>query len=281
MPNCSICLESFTSPVSLPCGHVFCRECIRRTVDSTKSWDTQHFCPTCRGPYSILNIDPGLIPPYLRPHILPPIRRVFLDDTTASASTAATSTSASASTAATPPAAGPSADLARAEAELNVLRMHCATWRKRAEVHAAANTTLLGFVRTARDCALRLRAERDAERNSCVLLKRKLAELIPDLDLNAESPFTKRSRHEEHAQIIVRQPPRPCLPVFLLQCKQAGIQPSEAGPSLLGPPMKRRRAESGDDTAPIPVSDVPGAAPAPTASPAAPSSDPAPRLRAQ
>jgi hypothetical protein len=45
-------------------------------------------------------------------------------------------------------------------------------------LHAAANTNLLGFARAVKDCALRLRAERDAERNQCVILKRKLAELM-------------------------------------------------------------------------------------------------------
>ncbi|KAJ6572203.1 hypothetical protein B0H19DRAFT_935829 [Mycena capillaripes] len=179
-PTCSICLESFTSPVSLPCGHVFCRECIRRTVQSVKSCSIQHCCPACRAPYSILTIDPALIPPYLRPHILPPIRKVFFDDPTpgASTSTASPSTSASTSTSATSPPPALAADLARATAELTALQQQCATWRRRAEVHAAANSSLLGFARAAKDCALRLRTERDAERSRCVLLKRKLAELM-------------------------------------------------------------------------------------------------------
>jgi hypothetical protein len=51
-------------------------------------------------------------------------------------------------------------------------------WKRRAELHAAANANLLGFARAVKDCALRLRAERDAERNQCVILKRKLAELM-------------------------------------------------------------------------------------------------------
>ncbi|KAJ7133179.1 hypothetical protein C8R44DRAFT_611163 [Mycena epipterygia] len=164
MPSCSICYERFTSPVSLPCGHVFCRECIRRTVDSIKSCSEQHFCPTCRGPYSVLMIDPGLIPPYLRPHILPPIRPVFFDDPTPTPG-ASPSTSAS-------------ADIGHMVAEANALRLNCSMWRRRAEVHAAGNTGLLGFARAAKEHALRMRAERDTARNQCALLKRKLAELL-------------------------------------------------------------------------------------------------------
>ncbi|CAL8377072.1 unnamed protein product [Gadus morhua 'NCC'] len=41
--SCSICLDMFSSPVSTPCGHNFCRTCI------TKFWDEQvrYKCPVC------------------------------------------------------------------------------------------------------------------------------------------------------------------------------------------------------------------------------------------
>ncbi|KAJ7703468.1 hypothetical protein B0H16DRAFT_1831033 [Mycena metata] len=151
MANCGICLSSFASPVSLPCGHVFCLECIRRTVDSIKSRTTSHFCPTCRAQYSLFTVDPKLIPAYLRPHILPPIRKVFIDD--ASPSTASGSS--------TPAPVSPSTcpELGRALAEVNALRQHCAAWRQRAESHAMGNTALLGLARAAKDYALHMRAE--------------------------------------------------------------------------------------------------------------------------
>eukprot|EP00079_Xenopus_tropicalis_P039636 XP_017953407.1 PREDICTED: tyrosine-protein kinase Srms [Xenopus tropicalis] len=47
--SCSICRDIYTDPVSLPCGHNFCRGCIGKT------WDTQEetflenpSCPECR-----------------------------------------------------------------------------------------------------------------------------------------------------------------------------------------------------------------------------------------
>ncbi|OCT73696.1 E3 ubiquitin-protein ligase TRIM7 [Xenopus laevis] len=45
--SCSICLSIYTDPVSLPCGHNYCRGCIGTT------WDTQegsgvYSCPECR-----------------------------------------------------------------------------------------------------------------------------------------------------------------------------------------------------------------------------------------
>lgn len=62
--------------------------------------------------------------------------------------------------------------------EAHALRQDCAMWRRRAEVQATANTTLLNIARGTKDYALRMRAERDAEHNRYVLLKRKLVELL-------------------------------------------------------------------------------------------------------
>ncbi|KAJ7703447.1 hypothetical protein B0H16DRAFT_1440152 [Mycena metata] len=218
MANCSICLEGYTNPVSLPCGHVFCLKCIRQMVDSVKSRPTNHFCPTCRAAYSLLTVDPKLVPPYLRPHILPPIRRVFIDDAPPSPSTASGSSSTSA-----PPASGSAStstdsQLALALAEISTLRRHCATWRQRAESHAMGNNALLGLARAAKDCALRMRAERDAERSQCVLLKRKLTcvfsmhvhYLIADVVLQAGIRVRVRGAGKGRVQTPTtpRRPPR-------------------------------------------------------------------------
>ncbi|MED6234306.1 hypothetical protein ATANTOWER_026656, partial [Ataeniobius toweri] len=42
--RCIICMDSFTNPVSIPCGHNFCLECINGF------WDTSHKseCPLCK-----------------------------------------------------------------------------------------------------------------------------------------------------------------------------------------------------------------------------------------
>ncbi|XP_041652046.1 zinc-binding protein A33-like [Cheilinus undulatus] len=41
---CSICLDVFTDPVTIPCGHNFCKNYI------TKNWDinARHYCPICK-----------------------------------------------------------------------------------------------------------------------------------------------------------------------------------------------------------------------------------------
>lgn len=49
--KCSICLEVFTNPLTLPCGHSFCQECIHEYWDRETA--TSPFsCPTCRFSFS-------------------------------------------------------------------------------------------------------------------------------------------------------------------------------------------------------------------------------------
>uniref|UniRef100_A0AAY5K5L8 RING-type domain-containing protein n=1 Tax=Esox lucius TaxID=8010 RepID=A0AAY5K5L8_ESOLU len=42
--QCSVCLNMFTEPVSIPCGHNYCKACIR------KYWETTDLClcPMCK-----------------------------------------------------------------------------------------------------------------------------------------------------------------------------------------------------------------------------------------
>ncbi|XP_078081557.1 E3 ubiquitin/ISG15 ligase TRIM25 isoform X2 [Mustelus asterias] len=46
--SCSICLEVFSHPVNLPCGHTFCLDCIQ------KNWDQNALavCPQCRAAFT-------------------------------------------------------------------------------------------------------------------------------------------------------------------------------------------------------------------------------------
>ncbi len=42
---CSICNKPFVEPISTPCDHTFCRECIQRWIEKKKK-----SCPQCRHP---------------------------------------------------------------------------------------------------------------------------------------------------------------------------------------------------------------------------------------
>ncbi|OWF37654.1 Midline-1 [Mizuhopecten yessoensis] len=50
--SCPICLELYQDPVSLPCQHNFCREClnihIQQHIDTSTAKGTQFHCPSCR-----------------------------------------------------------------------------------------------------------------------------------------------------------------------------------------------------------------------------------------
>ncbi|XP_075037544.1 E3 ubiquitin/ISG15 ligase TRIM25-like [Mixophyes fleayi] len=48
--SCSICLDTYTDPVSLRCGHNFCRVCIVTALD-TQERDEAYSCPECRAEY--------------------------------------------------------------------------------------------------------------------------------------------------------------------------------------------------------------------------------------
>ncbi|XP_040009767.1 E3 ubiquitin/ISG15 ligase TRIM25-like [Xiphias gladius] len=47
--SCPICLQLYSNPVVLPCGHNYCQACIYKTAD--KSGKTLPRCPECRGEY--------------------------------------------------------------------------------------------------------------------------------------------------------------------------------------------------------------------------------------
>ncbi|XP_069840530.1 E3 ubiquitin/ISG15 ligase TRIM25-like [Dendropsophus ebraccatus] len=48
--DCSICLSLYTDPVSLRCGHNFCRSCIVQVLD-TQDGSGGYSCPDCRAEY--------------------------------------------------------------------------------------------------------------------------------------------------------------------------------------------------------------------------------------
>lgn len=50
--TCAICLESFRCPVTIPCGHTFCKSCISKHWDTTSRDNIGIHCPICKHEFS-------------------------------------------------------------------------------------------------------------------------------------------------------------------------------------------------------------------------------------
>lgn len=102
-----------------------------------------------------------LVPPHLRPHITPSIRRIYLDEPNPHIDKAM-------------PNATALSECARLTAENNALRINGGMWCKRAQLHAAATIGLLHLARAARDQAIKLRREKEELEQNLNVLKRKI-----------------------------------------------------------------------------------------------------------
>ncbi|KAF4569586.1 hypothetical protein EYR40_008564 [Pleurotus pulmonarius] len=252
---CSICIDRLKAPIALPCGHVYCHECILNTIHQITPYTTQHNCPTCRAPFSTVNIDPNFVPSHLRQYITPSIRKLYMEeqmDSWPSASSGALTDK----------------DIARIMAENESLRTSCGLWQRRAEVQAAATIGLIGLTRFARDRAVELKQERDSLRTKYEAFKRKYAHLEAD---DPETTFSPpRSPSSQFPEPSLPEMPS-SHPISSLLAEgtvpRSALQPPEAesplGLSLLSlpdaapqledlfsdsdlsrPPAKRRRTDS-------------------------------------
>ncbi|KAJ7580225.1 hypothetical protein C8J56DRAFT_962573 [Mycena floridula] len=170
MPSCSICIDDLKSPVALPCGHIFCHACICRAINAIKPILPLQHCPSCRAVYTIVNVDPSLFPPHLRPHLQPSIRRLYLDSEPIVANMERFTTQRAVV-----------AECGRLKAENDAMRINCDLWRKRAELHAAATMGLLGLARSAKEQAMKMKLERDRlEHQLLVLMQQRRNPEQPD-----------------------------------------------------------------------------------------------------
>ncbi|KAJ7066467.1 hypothetical protein C8F01DRAFT_981902 [Mycena amicta] len=84
--SCSICLSRFKEPVSVPCGHVYCTECLTHHVTATSSDGFTSTCPSCREPFNMVRPELTCLPKKFHQYILPSVRRVYVESSPSSAS---------------------------------------------------------------------------------------------------------------------------------------------------------------------------------------------------
>jgi len=215
MPSCTICLDTVKSPVALPCGHVFCHECIVNMVGSILPYTTKQCCPSCRASYSIVNIDPSIVPTYLRSSLLPSLRRIYLDEIPTNADDVP-------------------GELARLRAENISLKSQCEGWKARAYYHRASVTGLAGLAKITREYALRMKAEKEEIEAKYNLLKH-------SHESNSEPPITPAPSTEGCNSPVVpaHDPANPCLWLHL-------VDPPASIPSTRStspPPMKKMKKD--------------------------------------
>jgi len=156
MVSCHICIEQVKNPVSLPCGHIFCANCIVKSIRAVEHFTNFHPCPLCRSVYNIAPVNLKMVPPNLRAFVTPSIRRLYIEEGNDM------------------PIASSSSDISRLQAENHALRNYCAMWQKRAEIQGSANLNLFKLANTIRDQASHLARERDDLQRHCSWLKSKV-----------------------------------------------------------------------------------------------------------
>lgn len=60
--TCAICLFLMTEPVSISCGHSYCKLCIRNFLENLGPAETQSnvfSCPQCRAPFQLASLRPN------------------------------------------------------------------------------------------------------------------------------------------------------------------------------------------------------------------------------
>ena len=129
-------------------------------------------------PLCAVTPNPLLIPPHLRPFLLSPFRRLYLNVPTPPSTPSPTLGDLSSPTSSSSPEGEDGEKvIARLKMENAVLRQSCHAWRARSNAHVAAQLGLGALVRLARDQARRLRGERDELTRKYDALKRKFSDV--------------------------------------------------------------------------------------------------------
>ncbi|KAK0239226.1 hypothetical protein EDD85DRAFT_535103 [Armillaria nabsnona] len=77
--QCTICICDYTEPVSIPCGHVYCMQCLSDYISSSSLDGLTAACPTCRAEFPIVVPELHSLSKQFHRYITPSIRRVFIE----------------------------------------------------------------------------------------------------------------------------------------------------------------------------------------------------------
>ncbi|KAJ7696495.1 hypothetical protein B0H17DRAFT_1007612 [Mycena rosella] len=77
--SCGICLSRLKEPVSVPCGHVYCTDCLTSHVSATSPDGFTSTCPSCRETFNMVRPELTCLPKKFHQFVVPSIRRVYID----------------------------------------------------------------------------------------------------------------------------------------------------------------------------------------------------------
>lgn len=82
-PQCAICLCDFTDPVCIPCGYLFCSECLTKSIAERSDTESAEdgfkaTCPFCREKFPIAIPDLRYLPEKFHSFVVDPVRKVFI-----------------------------------------------------------------------------------------------------------------------------------------------------------------------------------------------------------
>ncbi|KAK0239259.1 hypothetical protein EDD85DRAFT_829594 [Armillaria nabsnona] len=77
--QCTICLCDYKEPVSIPCGHVYCMQCLSDYISSSGKDGFTAKCPTCRAKFTIVVPELHSVAKQFHRYVTPSIRRVFIE----------------------------------------------------------------------------------------------------------------------------------------------------------------------------------------------------------
>ncbi|KAK0489280.1 hypothetical protein IW261DRAFT_1444042 [Armillaria novae-zelandiae] len=77
--QCTICLCEYKEPVSIPCGHVYCMQCLSDYISTSGKDGFTAKCPTCRAKFTIVVPELHSVAKQFHRYVTPSIRRVFIE----------------------------------------------------------------------------------------------------------------------------------------------------------------------------------------------------------
>ncbi|KAK0202470.1 hypothetical protein DFS33DRAFT_1454743 [Desarmillaria ectypa] len=77
--QCTICLCDYKEPVSIPCGHVYCMQCLSEYISTSSRDGFMAKCPTCRTKFTIVIPELHSLSKQFHRYVTPSIRRVFIE----------------------------------------------------------------------------------------------------------------------------------------------------------------------------------------------------------